>query len=103
MPIGLFATRNEYGLEALWPFIAFILAMVVVVIATLADAFGKGLWTLAALSAGCLVAVGLRLLGLDAQMSGLALIGGAAVSLAVLVNPVKQMTDDLGMIIATRL
>lgn len=103
LPIGLFMTRTEYGLEALWPFIAFILAMVVVVIGTLADAFGEGLWTLAALSAGCLVAVGLRLLGLDAQVSGLALIGGAAVSLAVLVNPVKQMTDDLGMIIATRL
>ncbi|MGC1511463.1 MAG: hypothetical protein WA797_00900 [Acidimicrobiales bacterium] len=103
LPIGLVLAWSDYGVEALVPLMAFVLAMLVVVLGSLVAGFGGGLRTAVSLVAGCLVAIGMRAFGLDVAAAGLALAGGSIVSLAVLIPPVKQIIDDPGMSVATLL
>lgn len=103
LPIGLVLAWSDYGVEALVPLMAFVLAMLVVVLGSLVAGFGGAIRTAGSLVAGCLVAVGMRAVGLDASEAGLALAGGSIASLAVLIRPVKQIIDDPGMSVATLL
>lgn len=103
LPIGLVLAWSDYGVEALVPLLAFVLAMLVVVLGSLVVGFGGGRRTAGSLLAGCLVAIGMRAFGLDVSQAGLALAGGSIASLAILVRPVKQIIDDPGMSVATLL
>ncbi len=101
LPVGFLMARTDYGMMALVPLVAFVLVMVVAMFVSLVESFAGGRWAIGALIVGCLVAMLIRLSGLDGLVEGIALAGGALTSLIILNRPVQRLINDPGMSIAT--